>query len=356
MDQLEQARQMIDDVDAKMAELFERRMEAVAQVIRYKREHGMPILDSGREKQVIEKNTARLSRQELKPYFEDFLKAEMALSRQYQAAVLGRDTVAYQGVEGAFTHIALMHLFPRGRALACASWSEVFAAVEEGRAAHGVLPFENSHAGDVSDVLDLCYAHRDLYVVDVYDLPVSQNLLVLPGTKLSEITDVYSHPQAIRQSEKFLKSVGLPCHSWGNTATAAKYVAETGDRTKAAIASPETARLYGLEVLVPNINTDGDNTTRFIVIGREKPVDGNRFSLLFTVDNKPGTLAGLIQIIAAAGFNMECIKSRPRPGHPFEYYFYTELVGSPNEEAAQSLLNSLEAVCRGVRLLGIYTR
>ena len=356
MDQLEQARQLIDDVDARMAELFERRMEAVAQVIRYKREHGMPILDSGREKQVIEKNTARLNRQELKPYFEDFLKAEMALSRQYQAAVLGRDTVAYQGVEGAFTHIALMRLFPRGRALACASWSEVFTAVEEGRAAHGVLPFENSHAGDVSDVLDLCYAHRDLYVVDVYDLPVSQNLLVLPGTKLSEITDVYSHPQAIRQSEKFLKSLGLPCHSWGNTAMAAKYVAETGDRTKAAIASPETARLYGLEVLVPDINTDGDNTTRFIVIGREKPVDGNRFSLLFTVDNKPGTLAGVIQIIAAAGFNMECIKSRPRPGHPFEYYFYTELVGSPNEESAQSLLNSLEAVCRGVRLLGIYTR
>ena len=356
MDQLEQARQMIDDVDARMAELFERRMEAVAQVIRYKREHGMPILDSSREKQVIEKNTARLSRQELKPYFEDFLKAEMALSRQYQAAVLGRDTVAYQGVEGAFTHIALMHLFPRGRALACASWSEVFAAVEEGRAAHGVLPFENSHAGDVSAVLDLCYNHPELWVVDVYDLPISQNLLVLPGTQLSQIRSVYSHQQAIAQSETFLKQFRLPATAMPNTAMAAKFVAESGDPSKAAIASTETAQLYGLEVLVPRINTDGDNTTRFIVLSREKPTAGNRFSLLFTVDNKPGKLAQVIQIIGASGFNMESIKSRPMPHVPFEYYFYVELVGDPTGDETAALLRQLDRTCRTVRLLGVYTK
>ena len=126
--------------------------------------------------------------------------------------------------------------------------------------------------------------------------------------------------------------------------------------TKAAIASVETAALYGLEVLVPSINTDGDNTTRFIVLSREKPTAGNRFSLLFTVDNKPGKLAEVIQIIGASGFNMESIKSRPMPHVPFEYYFYVELVGDPTADETGALLQQLDRTCRTVRLLGVYTK
>jgi len=240
--------------------------------------------------------------------------------------------------------------------VSCPTWDEVFAAVERGDAAHGVVPFENSHAGDVSAVLDLCYNHPDLWVVDVYDLPISQNLLVLPGTQLAEIRSVYSHQQAIAQSETFLKQFHLPATAMLNTAMAAKFVAESGDKTKAAIASAETAALYGLEVLVPRINTDGDNTTRFIVISREKPTAGNRFSLLFTVDNKPGKLAEVIQVIGASGFNMESIKSRPMPHVPFEYYFYVELVGDPTADETGALLQQLDRTCRTVRLLGVYTK
>ena len=229
-------------------------------------------------------------------------------------------------------------------------------AVEQGDAAHGVVPFENSHAGDVSAVLDLCYNHPALWVVDVYDLPISQNLLVLPGTPLSELKHVYSHQQAIAQSETFLKQFRLPATAMPNTAMAAKFVAESGDRTQAAIASVETAALYGLEVLVPSINTDGDNTTRFIVLSREKPTAGNRFSLLFTVDNKPGKLAEVIQIIGASGYDMESIKSRPLPHVPFDYYFYVELVGDPTAEETAALLRALNHVCRTVRLLGVYNK
>ena len=116
------------------------------------------------------------------------------------------------------------------------------------------------------------------------------------------------------------------------------------------------AELYGLEVLVPNINTDGDNTTRFIVISREKPTRGNRFSLLFTVDNKPGKLAAVIQKIGASGFNMESIKSRPMPHMPFEYYFYAELVGDPARAESEALLRELDRTCRTVRMLGVYTK
>ena len=190
----------------------------------------------------------------------------------------------------------------------------------------------------------------------VSDLRGPKTRLARPGAALTGIRHVYSHQQAISQSETFLKQMGLPCTAMDNTAMAAKFVAESGDRSKAAIASRETAALYGLEVLVPDINTDGDNTTRFIVISREKPTRGNRFSLLFTVDNKPGKLAAVIQKIGASGFNMESIKSRPMPHMPFEYYFYAELVGDPARAESEALLRELDRTCRTVRMLGVYTK
>ena len=351
MDALEQARAEIDAVDTQLAALFERRMAAVLQVAEYKRAHGLPIYDAAREAAVLEKAAARIQSPTLRPYYKDHVQNLMDVAKQYEAVVLGQNRAAYQGVEGAFAHIALRALFPHAEAVSCPTWDEVFDAVERGDAARGVVPFENSHAGDVSAVLDLCYNHPALWVVDVYDLPISQNLLVLPGTKLDQIRSVYSHQQAIAQSETFLRQFGLPA-----TAMAAKFVAESGDASKAAIASVETAALYGLEVLVPSINTDGDNTTRFIVLSREKPTGGNRFSLLFTVDNKPGKLGEVIQIIGASGFNMESIKSRPMPHVPFEYYFYVELVGDPTADETAALLRELDRTCRTVRLLGVYTK
>lgn len=358
MNQLEQARAQIDTVDRQMAALFEQRMAAVRQVIEYKQATGMPILDSGREAQVIEKNTAYIAEEVLRPYYADLLRAQMALSRQYQAYVLGRDVVAHQGAEGAYSHIALTRLFPRARALSLATFDEVFDTVQDGRAAYGVIPFENSTAGDVSDVLDLLYNHS-LYIVQMYDLPIRHNLLGVPGAHLRDVTDVYGHPQALRQSEAFLTKTGLATHSWPpqapNNALAAQYVAAQKDPTKAATASAEAAALYGLEVLAEDINTDSDNTTRFIVVGKEPPVGGDRFCLLFTVDNKPGALALVIQAVAEAGFNMECIKSRPRPHVPFEYYFYIELVGA-HQPDRERLMERMSSICETVRLLGTYTK
>ena len=356
MDELEQARQGSGAVDAQLVALLERRMRAVVQVALYKKARGLPIHDPAREEQVLQKAADRIQDPALRPYYLDHVRNRMAVARQYEALLLGQNRVAYQGVAGAFAHIALRELFPHAEAVSCPTWDEVFARVSAGDAAYGVVPFENSHAGDVSAVLDLCYNHAELWVVQVYDLPVRQNLLVLPGAALTGTGQVYSHQQAISQSETFLKQMGLPCTAMYNTAMAAKFVAESGDRSKAAIASRETAALYGLEVLVPDINTDGDNTTRFIVISREKPTRGNRFSLLFTVDNKPGKLAAVIQKIGASGFNMESIKSRPMPHMPFEYYFYAELVGDPARAESEALLRELDRTCRTVRMLGVYTK
>ena len=318
MDQLQQARAQIDEIDAKMAALFEQRMQAVGQVAQYKARTGKQVFDPAREALVLEKNTARVQNPELQPYYREFLKKALAVSRAYQHVLIGQDVAAYQGVEGAWSHIALRQLFPFAKAQAYSTWNEVVEAVERGDAYCGVLPFENSNAGDVSAVLDLLYAH--------------------PGLKVAT-------------------------KAWGNTADAARYVAEQGDQTLAAIASAETAKLYGLQILAEGVNEDGDNTTRFIVIEKEgaqrQPIaaaPGQRLSMLFTVDHKPGRLARVIQIIGERGFNMETIKSRPLPHVQFEYYFYVQLVCPANAatDDCAKLVHELENVCRTVRILGVF--
>ena len=183
MDLLQQARAEIDTVDAEMAALFERRMRAVADVVRYKAETGKPVFDAAREAAVLDKNTARITDEALRPYYRAFLSEAMSISRAYQRARLGRDTAAYQGVPGAWSHIALRRLFPFARETACTTWGEVFDAVQNGDAQFGVLPFENSNAGDVSTVLDLLYTHPDIIIARMCDLPIRQDLLGVPARR-----------------------------------------------------------------------------------------------------------------------------------------------------------------------------
>lgn len=356
MDLLNQARQEIDAIDSQMALLFTQRMEAVKKVISYKIENNMAILDSGREKEVIAKNIGRLpeNTQDIVEYYKDFISHNMLLSREFQAEIIKNNTAAYQGVEGAFSHLALRKLFPLHKQLAFDSWADVFTAVENETCVHGVLPFENSHAGDVSEVLDLCFTHPNIYVTDMYDLTVQQNLLAKKASVLSDIKTVVSHPQALRQSASFIKQMGATQIEYPNTAAAAKYVSEQNDPTIAAIASVETAELYNLDILALNISERADNTTRFVVISKKPNTTGDRFSLLFTVKHQAGTLAEVIKIIAQNGYNMESIKSRPMPKVSWEYYFYTELVGDGMD--AEKLVEQLTPICHTVRILGAYQR
>lgn len=360
MDLLQQARVQIDAIDAQMAALFEQRMEAVAQVAQYKATTGKPVFDPEREAQVIAKNTARIQNEALRPYYRQFQNHAMAVSRDYQRSILARDVAAYQGVEGAWSHIALRCLFPFARIRSFDTWNDVCDAVEQGKAHYGVLPFENSNAGDVSAVLDLLYGHPGLVVTRMFDLPIRQDLLGLPGTKVEDIKTVISHPQALAQSSPYLNAHHLQSRGWGNTADAARHVAEMKDPTMAAIASAETAKIYGLEILAAGINADGDNTTRFVVVERSdkvaatKPHPGQRVSVLFTVDHKPGKLARVIELIGQMGLNMECIKSRPLPHVQFEYYFYIQLIWPEAPVDTETLWREMDAICRTVRPLGIF--
>lgn len=363
MDDLEQARAEIDAVDAQMAVLFTQRMQAVGQVAQYKAATGKAVFDPAREREVLDKNAARIADEALRPYYRAFLEQAMAVSRAYQRDLLGQNAAAYQGVEGAWSHIALRRLFPFASVKAFPTWAGVCDAVTGGETQFGVLPFENSNAGDVSTVLDLLWARPSLTVTAMADLPIRQDLLGVPGATLADVRTVLSHQQALDQSRPFLQANGLATRDWSNTADAARHVAEQKDKSLAAIASAETAALYGLEILARGVNEDGDNTTRFIVVERagadgvqHTAGAGQRLGLLFTVDHKPGRLARAIEYIGGQGFNMECIKSRPLPHVPFEYYFYVQLVCQQDldESACAAFLAGMEELCRTVRLLGAF--
>ena len=355
MDQLQQAREIIDQVDEQMAKLFQKRMQAVEQVVAYKKAHGLPVLDSGREQQVIAKNTARLEQKELVPYYQELLKFEMQLSREYQKSLLRlQGPVGYPGTLGAFSHIACSRIFKGKESRAYVTFEEVFQALEGGEISYGVIPFENSFTGEVGEVLDLLLKYN-CHIQELYDLKIEQTLLGVPGARLEEIRQVYSHHQAISQCQTYLKEHSLQAVSYPNTALAAKFVSEQGDRTLAAIASPETAEIYNLQVLAPRINTSAENTTRFIVLGQEMPQRGNRFNLLFTVSHQAGQLAKVMQIIGEMGFNLESIKSRSLKEIPWQYYFYVEIVGNLQEERSQQLLHVLRQTCTMVKVLGTYT-
>ncbi len=353
MDSLTKARATINEIDKEMAELFEQRMKAVEQVIAYKQEHSLPILDASREASVIANNLSYIQEDAYRPYYEEFIQDVMRISRFFQKAKLHQDKIAYAGTLGAFSHIAAMKLFPDERLIHLPTFEEVVEAVEQGEVAYGVLPFENSYTGEVGENMDLILAH-DIYIHQMYDLKIEQNLMGIKGTRIENIKQVYSKDQAISQSRKFLEGRHIECIPYPNTAIAAQYIAEQKDPTKAAIASKETAALYDLEILARNINTSDQNTTRFIVIGKHMPKDGNRISMVFTVAHKTGSLAKVMSIISDHGFNMESIHSRSLKDEPFAYYFYVELVAQLHSAAFTALYEAMKPLCKRIKIAGSY--
>ena len=353
MDDLQQARIKINEIDAEMAKLFEQRMDCVKAVIAYKKAHDMAVLDVNRERAVIEKNRNLIEQEAYRPYYEAFIRDVMKVSRAYQKASMYHDKVVYAGALGAFSHIEAKELFPDAALVHLPTFQEVVEQVENGDAAYGVLPFENSYTGEVGENMDLILSH-DIYIHQMYDLKIEQNLMGIKGAKLSDITQVYSKDQAISQSRKFLEGRGMKLIPYPNTALAAQYVAEEGDIHKAAIASRDTAELYGLEILAENINTSNDNTTRFIVIANHLPDQGNRVSLVFTTAHVTGALAKVMALISERGFNMESIHSRSLKEESFAYYFYVELIADRQSEAFRTLYEEMKGLCKYIKIAGSY--
>ncbi len=356
MNELEEARLVIDRVDKEMAKLFEERMRAAEHVVNYKKEHNLPIFDSTREQAVVKKNLELINNDTYKPYYEEFIHSLMDISKEYQRTFIEKAKIGYQGVQGAFSQLAASHLFTYEELHSYQTFEDVFKAVNDGEMAYGVIPFENSYTGEVGETLDLLYKYPDVYISKMYDLKVNQNLLGVKGSTLEDIKEVYSHTQALNQCSLFLKGLDATRIPYLNTALAAKYVSEGNDKSKAAIASLETAKEYGLEILAENIANSEDNTTRFLVIEKVLHRSGNRFALEFSLDHKAGSLADIMIIFKNKGFNLESIKSRPTKMGSFQYYFYVELVGELASEASQDLIKELEEQTHNLRIVGTYSK
>ena len=352
---LEEARKIINDVDTQMAELFVKRMRAAEMVHEHKKKMGLPILDQARERAVIERNTKRIEDEVLKGYYIDYLKNVMSISRAYQYRMQNGLKVAYSGVEGAFAHIAAGRIFPESQRISCRDFKAAYESVVNGENDVAVLPIENSYAGEVGQTIDLIFS-GSLFINGIYELEIHQNLLGVPGSSAEDIKKVISHPQALSQCHDYIKSRALETEEANNTAVAAKQVALAKDKHIGAIASVETAEIYGLTVLQQNINKSSENTTRFAVLSR---VQANSPSLansvlMFTVKHEAGSLANAISIIGKFGYNMTALRSRPLRKHSWQYYFYIEIDGSTDTAEGKQMLEELNKVCDQLKVVGTF--
>ncbi len=382
MSKLEELRAQIDEIDSQMIALFEKRMDVTRQVGEYKKEHDLPVLDRQREEEVLAKKEAMLKNQYLKTEVKDFFGSIMAISRRQQRGLMAdqsrvehfasyknmvraaREPVAhprvcYQGVAGAYAEEATALFFGEEvQRSGAATWRDLFELLMAEQADYIVVPIENNSTGSINGVYDLL-AEYGAHVVGEQLLKVEHCLCALPGVGLEEITDVYSHEQGFFQSEEFFAGH----REWRqnavlNTAAAARLVAESGARSKAAVCSRRAARLWGLEVLQEGINTSRDNYTRFFVVSKEMEIrsGSNKISLMFTLPHEPGTLNHVLGILAVHQMNMLRLESRPMPGKGWEYRFFVDVEGDLRDENLNSVLFEILENTLTLGILGNYPK
>ena len=374
--ELSEIREKIDAVDDQLLDLFLQRMDLSEEVAAYKNEHHLPILNKERERAILAKVTEKSGEKERFAYhlfstlFElarsrqaELISAPTRVGAQIKAALADMNEVfpqtglvACQGVEGANSQVACDRLLPRGNIVYVKTFQAVVSAVESGLCKFGVLPIENSSNGSVRTVYELLQDHN-LSIVRSTRLCIRHELLALPGVKMEDITEIYSHEQAIGQCSKFLNGLNgvrvIPCD---NTAMAAKMVAERGDRHAAAISSHPCAALYGLETVSDEIQDSDNNYTRFICVTKDPVIyaGANRISLIIACDNKPGALYEILSKLAALGINMTKLESCPVTGRNFEFIFFLELEASVQAPGVLPMLEELERSCEGFHFLGNY--
>lgn len=372
-------RQEIDAIDRELVSLFKKRMSVAANVAEYKRQTGMQVLDSSRERALLSK-VAELSGEEFEVYTRTLYSTILDLSRSYQHKCLGETaalaelidnaekntpklfpgsaTVACQGIEGAYSQIATERLFRSPSIMFFSNFQSVFSAIESGMCRYGILPIENSTAGSVKQVYDLMIS-RKFKIVRSVRVKIDHNLLANKGASLSGIKEIFSHEQAIDQCSEFLSKLGsnVKITRVENTAIAARMVAESGRTDIASISSRSCISQYGLSMLCSDIQNTGNNHTRFICISKELEIypGADRTSLMLVTPHKPGALYKMLARFNALGINLLKLESRPIPERDFEFMFYFDLEASVYSPKLAQLLAELEQECDEFTYLGSYS-
>ncbi len=368
---LDEIRNEIDKIDKELVPLLKARMNCSIRVAEIKKAEGLPIYHPGREQAVLEKVSDMGG--EFGSYISAIYREIMGVSKEAQQVELtpagdlagkivnAKDgikenvTVACQGVAGAFGSIAAKNLHKTGNIKYYDTFEDVFKAVESDEAVYGVVPVENSNAGSVMEVYDLILKYR-FYIVSAAELAVNENLLGIPGARLSDIKTVYSHPQALAQSDEFIKEHGITPIQYSNTAMAAKYVSELSDKSVAAVGSALAGSLYGLEVISPDIQSVKHNCTRFITISKQLiiPDEANKVSVVFSVPHSVGALNRVLNRFCVNGLNLTKIESRAARNGNFDYVFYLDFAGTLNDRKTIALISSLAEELPDFTFLGNY--
>jgi len=375
--QIDDYRAKIDQVDDQIIGLFNQRMQYSREIGQLKSGSQTPVLNAGREREILRRVSAS-AEEGLSGYAQVLFRMLFDLSRSYQdrlrsnGAALGAKltaaleqsdkvfprsgSVACQGIEGAYSQMAADQLFPMGDVMFFNNFAGVFQAVEKNLCKFGMLPIENSIHGTVSEVYDLMRSHK-FYILRSVKLQINHVLLGLPGSKLSQIKEIYSHEQALWQCDGFLKQLpGVKLHVCENTAVAAKLVAEAQRPELAAVSSENCAALYGLSSLHEHIQNSDSNYTRFICIGKELALypGANRISIMLSLPHEPGSLYRLIAKFAALGLNLLKLESRPVQGRDFQFMFYLDFEASLYSPEIIELLNDLSLSNDSFVFLGGY--
>ena len=374
--ELSEIRKKIDVIDDQLLELFLERMSLAEEVAAYKNERHIPIVNREREREILSQVSQKAGAKERYAYHLFTTLFQLAQARQAElmsaptrvrelvkealergeAVFPKTGTVACQGVEGANSQTACDRLFPRGELRYVKTFDDVVQAVEDGTCQFGVLPIENSSNGSVRASYNLLQKHS-LSVVRSVRLCIRHELLALPGTRLEDIREIYSHEQAIGQCSRFLRGLKdvkvIPC---GNTAMAAQKVAQEGDPGIAAISSHPCAQLYGLRCVRDDIQNSDNNYTRFFCVAKNPAIyaGANRISLVVGCDNRPGALYEILSKFSALDINMTKLESCPVTGRNFEFVFFIEIEASVLEEGVLGMLEELERECASFHFLGNY--
>ena len=355
---LNEIRTEIDDVDRQLAALYEKRIALATKVAEYKIETGKKVFDETREKQKLDKVAELVSDEKNIHGVRELFSQLMSTSRKMQYKLIEEHgltlrepyetmdaidkkhcTVVYQGVPGAYSYIAMKRFFGEDvNNFNVETFGDAMEAVRDGSADYAVLPIDNSIIGEQF-------------------VKVEHSLLGLPDATIDDIKTVYSHPQGLMQCQKYLDAH----REWNsisqlNTAVSAKMVVEQNDISKAAIASEEAARVYGLKVLESKINDSDKNTTRFVIVSNKRRfVKGaGKMTICFETNNKPGALYNLLSHIIYNELNMTKIESRPIEGREWEFRFFVDFMGNIDDINVINALHGIQEEANKLKFLGNY--
>lgn len=372
---LSQLRTELDKIDQSIVELYEKRMDLCAQVATYKIENGKRVFDKEREEQKLAAVSALTHNAFNARGIKDLFELIMSISRKLQYQMIAEHTgggrlsfteleeldtkkcrVVFQGAEGAYSQAAMMKYFGKEvDSIHVDTFRDAMLAIDEGSADFAVLPIENSSAGIVSEIYDLLVEFEN-YIVGEQIIKIEHCVMAVPGAKIEDIKTVFSHPQSLMQSARYLTEKGWQQISMKNNAFAAKKVVSDKDTTQAAIAGEAAAEVYGLEILERGVNDLKENSTRFIIVTNQKifTKDASKVSLCFELSHQSGALYHALSHMVYNGLNVNKVESRPLAGRNWEYRFFLDFEGNLTDSAVKNALRGLREETHNMKILGNY--